>query len=118
MTATSAADGCRQLHFRPGAGCYDGCPSLQVFFELMSVFVSKCEPSCAAVGTGSGKRKVHCGMASHKEIRMNATLASAWECTHLAARGALVALALTACGQSTDGASQSPATVSDTATAY
>lgn len=49
---------------------------------------------------------------------MNATLASAWDRAHFAARGALVALALTACGQSTGGASQTSAAVSDTATAY
>lgn len=93
-------------------------PPSASFFEQMSIYVSKCEPSCAAVGTGLGESKVHCGMDSHKEIRMNATLASAWERTHLVARGALVALALTACGQSTDGASQPSADASDTATAY
>lgn len=47
---------------------------------------------------------------------MNVTLASVWERTGLITRGALFALAVSACGQSADGAATT--SVTDTATAY
>lgn len=79
-----------------------------------------CEPDCAAVGTGSGKANESAAgwIGTQREIRMNVTLASVWERTRLATHGALVALAVSACGQSTTDGGTQTSNVSDTASAY
>lgn len=114
MPCGIAADGCAIVAFLVGAGCN----AVAGFFRAHVDFRVELRAGLRGCWNWFGESNDPLRGGSRKgDTYMNVTLASAWDRTRLATRGVWVALALSACGQSTtDGAATT--TVTDTASAY